>query len=106
MLLELHPEALEELEAAVAWHNRERAGRGDLLYEEVQRRVAQATRFPRSGAPVAGFDARYDVRSYGLRRLPYRVITAVVSRAPLVIAIAHTRREPAYWRDRLGTGDE
>ena len=25
MLLELHPEALEELEAAVDWHNRERA---------------------------------------------------------------------------------
>ena len=51
MLLELHPEALEELEAAVVWHNRERAGRGDLLYDEVRRRVAQATRFPKSGAP-------------------------------------------------------
>ena len=36
MLLELHPEALEELEAAVVWHNRERAGRGDLLHDEVR----------------------------------------------------------------------
>ncbi len=106
MLLELHPEAMEELEAAVAWQNHERAGRGDRLYDEVRRRLAQATRFPRSGAPVAGFDARYNVRSYGLRRFPYRIVTAVVSGAPLVVAIAHTRREPAYWRDRLGTGDE
>jgi hypothetical protein len=48
MLLELHPEALEELEAAVVWHNRERVGRGDLFYDEVRRRVAQATRFPKS----------------------------------------------------------
>lgn len=103
MLLELHPEAVEELEAAVAWHNRERPGHGDLLYDEVRRRVMQATRLPRSGAPVAGFDARYDVRSYGLRRFPDRVITAVVSGAPLVVAITHTRREPAYWRDRLPT---
>jgi hypothetical protein len=31
MLRELHPEAVEELEAAVVRHNRERAGRGDLL---------------------------------------------------------------------------
>lgn len=106
MLLELHPEALEELEAAVVWHNRERAGRGDLLYDDVRRRIAQATRFPRSGAPVAGFDARYDVRSYGLRRFPYRVITAVVTAAPLVVAVAHTRREPGYWRERLSAGDE
>ena len=101
MLLELHPEAVEELEAAVVWHNHERPGNGDRLYDEIRRRVTQATRFPKSGAPVAGFDARYDVRSYGLRRFPYLVITAVVSGAPLVVAIAHARREPAYWRDRL-----
>jgi hypothetical protein len=106
MLLELHPEALEELEAAVVWHNRERAGRGDLLYDEVRRRVAQATRLPRSGAPVVGFDARYDGRSYSLQRFRYRVITAVVIGAPLVVAVAHTRREPTYWRERLGAGDE
>jgi len=101
MLLELHPESVEELEAAVAWHNRERPGHGDLLYDEIRRRVAQATRFPRSGAPIAGFDDRYDVRSYGLRRFPCRVITAVVNGSQLVIAIAHTSRESDYWRERL-----
>ena len=101
MLLELHPEALEELEAAVVWHNRERAGRGDLLYDEVRRRLTQATRFPKSGAPVVGCDARHDVRSYSLRRFPYRVITAVVGGRPLIIAVAHTSREPSYWRERL-----
>ena len=101
MLLELHPDAVEELEAAVVWHNRERIGRGDLLYDDVRKRIAQATRFPMSGAPVVGLDAKYDVRSYGLRRFPYRVITAVVIGAPLVVAVAHTRREPGYWRARL-----
>ena len=101
MLLELRPEAVEELEAAVAWHSRERAGRGDLLYDEIRRRVAQATRFPRSGAPVVGLEARYDVRSYSLRRFRYRVITALVSGKPLLVAVAHTSREPTYWRARL-----
>jgi len=101
MLLELHPEAVEELEAAVAWHNRERLGYGDLLFDELRKRVAQATRFPRSGAPVVGFEPGYDVRSYSLRRFAYRVITAVVNGTPLVVAVAHTSREPSYWRERL-----
>ncbi len=68
MLLELHPEALEEFDATVVWHDRERLGHGALLYEEVRKRIAQAARLPKSGAPVAGFDAKYDVRSYGVRR--------------------------------------
>jgi len=50
MLLELHPEAMEELEAAVVWHKRKRSGHGDLLFDEVRKRVAQATRLPESGA--------------------------------------------------------
>jgi len=45
MLLELQPDALEELEAAVVWHNRERAGRGDLLYDEVSRHISTGPKF-------------------------------------------------------------
>jgi hypothetical protein len=39
------------LKSAVVWHNRERCGYGDLRFDEVRKRVAEATRFPRSGAP-------------------------------------------------------
>ena len=101
MLLEVHPEALEEFDVAVVWHDRERPGNGLLLYEEVRKRVAQAARLPKSGAPVLGFKPEYDVRSYGVRRFRYRVITAVVKGSLFVIAVAHTSREPRYWRARL-----
>ena len=54
-------------------------GLGDRLCEEVRRRVAQATRFPTSGAPAVGLGARYGVRSYKLQRFRCRVIAAVVN---------------------------
>lgn len=101
MLLEIHPAALEELESEVRLLEGEREGHGHLFYEEVRRKVAQASQFPRSGAPVVGFDESRDVRCFTLRRFPFRVVTAIVRDARLVVAVAHTRREPGYWRERL-----
>lgn len=101
MRLPFHPDALIELDQAVAWHERERAGYGSLLFEEVIRKVDQATSLPRSGAPVMGFDARHDVRKYVVRRFRYVLITAIVEEQITVIAVAHTSRAPGYWRDRL-----
>lgn len=64
----------------------------------MSRRVGQAARLPQSGTRVAGFAA---VRQFALQRFRYLVITALVGREHLVIAVAHTAREPGYWRDRL-----
>lgn len=100
-LLAIHPEALDELASQVELLEEEREGHGRLMYEEVRRRVTQASRFPRSGAPIGGFDARYDVRCYTLRRFPFRVVTALIGGRRFVIAVAHTQREPGYWRERL-----
>jgi plasmid stabilization system protein ParE len=101
MRLPFHPDALIELDQAVAWHERERAGHGSVLFDEVIRKVEQAARFPRSGAPVLGFDAQYDVRKLVVNRFRYVLITAIVESALMVIAVAHTSRAPGYWRDRL-----
>ena len=89
-MLPFHPEAGAELEAAVTWLEEEQPGHGDLLFNDVSKKVAQATAFPESGAPVHGFDARNDVRAYTLGRFRYRVITAVVSGSPAVVAVART----------------
>lgn len=101
MHLPIHPEALTELDHAMAWHERERLGYGLLLLDEVSAKIEQAARFPRSGTSVAGFEARHDVRRYAVRRFRYVVITAVVDEVLTVMAVAHTSREPGYWRERL-----
>ena len=78
MRLRLHPAALAELDEAVAWYEARRTGWGSLLFEQVSLRIGQAARFPRSGAPVMGFESRYDVRQYVLSRFKYVVILFVV----------------------------
>jgi plasmid stabilization system protein ParE len=101
MRLRLHPAALAELDEAVAWHEERRTGWGSVLFEELSLRIGQAARFPRSGAPVMGFESKYDVRQYVLSRFKYVVITAHVSGEQVVVAVAHTSRQPKYWRRRL-----
>lgn len=93
MLLELHPRAVDELEARVRLLERERKGHGHLFYAEVPRRVAQAARFPGSGVPVPGFEARPDVRCFTLRRFPFRLVTARV-RDDRLASPSHTTDGP------------
>ena len=100
MTLALDASAERELTEAYELHERERPGHGELLLAEIERIVARAERFPRSGSIVRGLEP-HDVRSFGLRRFPYNVIVARIGGAPVVVAFAHMKREPSYWRDRL-----
>lgn len=100
--LRLHPGAGAELEQAAIGYERERPGWGPLFFGEVRRKIAQAATLPGSGAPIAETPPDRDVRAYGLSRFPFRVIVALVGDERFVIAVAHTKREPRYWLERLG----
>lgn len=93
--------AADELEAAALWYEGEREGYGRLLMSEVARSVARAARLPESGATVAGITPELDVRRFAVRRFPYSVVTALVLGRRTVIAVAHHRRAPGYWRERF-----
>jgi toxin ParE1/3/4 len=101
MRLPFEAEAVTELEEAARWYESERAGYGALFVREVRRSVARAASFPRSGTPVDGLNPACDVRRFVVRRFPYLVITALFGEQRAVVAIAHGRRRPGYWRDRL-----
>ena len=102
MLLRLHPKARAELRAAVVQFEEERPGSGARLADTVERRIEQAARFPQSGALVLGFDEDLDVRQFVVgHRLPFVIITALIDDERVAIAVAHTRREPGYWKDRI-----
>jgi hypothetical protein len=42
-----------------------------------------------------------DIRSTKVKRFPYRVVYVVVDDSIDVIAVAHAKRRPGYWRRRL-----
>lgn len=97
----LHPAAQEELLAEIEYLEDKEPGLGERYFSQVERRVRQAARFPAIGAPVLGFEERYDVRRFTLQSFPAAIVTALISGELIVIAVAHTRRDPEYWKTRL-----
>jgi hypothetical protein len=50
---------------------------------------------------LSGSDPDHDVRQFVVGRFPYLVITGIVTGQRAVVAVAHSRRRPGYWGDRL-----
>lgn len=93
-MLPFHPEAAAKLEAATKWCASEDKDLSARFVAEVKRRVNQASALPRSGPRVLGVPERFDARAFGLSGFPYLTITATVNETRLVVAVAHTSREP------------
>jgi hypothetical protein len=81
--------------AAIAWYDEQEPGLGRRLNSEVEHAVASVLAQPRSGTP-AGASARRVL----LKRFPFSVVYRVSAEELLVVAVAHHRRRPAYWRGR------
>lgn len=45
--------------------------------------------------------AELGLRQVRLRQFPYRLVYMVVSDEIVIVAVAHERRRPGYWQDRL-----
>jgi hypothetical protein len=43
----------------------------------------------------------YETKVYRLRRFPYLLVYSLSAAAVQVIAVAHGKRRPGYWRRRL-----
>jgi plasmid stabilization system protein ParE len=52
--------------------------------------------------PAVGEEIGRGMRRALLRRFPFSLIYAAEPDAILVVAIAHQRRRPGYWQDRIG----
>jgi plasmid stabilization system protein ParE len=92
-----HPEAETELFAAAAFYDAQAPGLGLEFLLEVERVAARTVEAPAVGAPyVAG------TRRLLARRFPYAVVYRVRGEQVVeIVAVAHYRRRPGYWRRRL-----
>ena len=93
--LVVHPAALAELEAATEWYRArsERAFEGFL--KEIDKTIEQIARDPSRFAP---FD--FGTRRALLRRFPYVIVFRQTPSQLEIVAVAHGRRRPGYWRER------
>jgi toxin ParE1/3/4 len=75
-----HPDAEAELQEVAA---------------EVERTISLVRQFPEAGSP----DAR-DCRRVVVARFPYSVVYRQTRDSIVIVAVAHQRRRPGYWRRR------
>lgn len=98
-----HPSAVTEAEEAAIWYSSEREGLGsrfgaslEWAVEQLQQDPVVATRYPHVPSDM-------NVRRIRLPRFPYDVVFSEHAGEFVVLAVAHHRRRPGYWRSRLAT---
>lgn len=96
MTVDFHPAASDEAEAAHGWYAERSPVAAARFREELDAAVTAILSDPDCGAPYL-----HGTRCYLLRRFPYLVVYHRPSEARIeVVAVAHGRRRPGYWRAR------
>jgi len=93
----IHPAALEEVEAATDWYAQRSRRAAERFVDELDLAIDQIARNP----------AQYPLREFGtrrtvLQRFPFVIVFRKAAAGVEIIAVAHGRRRPGYWRARLG----
>ncbi|MDR2984252.1 MAG: type II toxin-antitoxin system RelE/ParE family toxin [Nocardiopsaceae bacterium] len=101
LAFDLHPEAQAEFAADVDWYDEREVGVGGRFAESVRAAVDAAVDDPDAWAKWPGWHGHPVVRSKGVAGFPYHVVYYVEDDLLTVIAVAHAKRRPGYWRDRV-----
>lgn len=95
--VEFHPAAREEFDAAMSYYEAVRQHLGAAFLDAVQEATDYVQREPQAGAR-----ASTGLHRVMVRRFPYYLLYAVEETRIFLVAVAHFRRRPGYWRTRLG----
>lgn len=96
-MIRFRPAAAREFAADYRHYENDYPGRGerfvaavDIVLREIE---AHPERYPLLQEP--------DIRSAKVKRFPYRAVYVIVGEDVDIIAVAHAKRRPGYWRRRL-----
>ena len=96
-----HPDAEAEVTEAVRYYEGRSPGLGSDLLSEIERALRLISRHPEACQRVGR-----RARRKPLWRFPYNLIYAVYPDRIRVVAFAHQKRRPFYWRKRQGDAPE
>lgn len=88
--------AEEEMTEASQFYEAASTGLGIDFLDDVQRVINAVRESPLAGSTVGG-----KFRRVLLHRFPFSIIYAAEADAIVIVAVAHQRRRPNYWRSRL-----
>lgn len=98
MKLVFHPAARAELEAAGDWYDERVSGLGDGLIDAVE---DTATRIAEAPERYAVLPSEPRARRLVVAGFPFSVVYTVAGDTLFIVAIAHHRRRPGYWMERM-----
>lgn len=88
--------AQQEVDDAVFWYNNQTENVGLEFLDELDRAVRLVKSYP-----LAFTEIEPEIRRCRLARFPYALIYGIEPQTIVVIAVAHLRRQPGYWADRI-----
>lgn len=88
--------AREEFSAAVSWYEEQRPGLGAEFFDAVVHATALIQAHPEIGTLPS--DRR--TRRLLVQKFPYQVVYRLSDEHIIIVAIAHLKRRPGYWKRR------
>lgn len=88
-------EAAQDVLAAFAWYEEQRAGLGALFRDAMDAATLRIAQWPEVPAPQYR-----DLRRVFVSRFPYAIYYRVYSDSVVVVAVVHGKRHPNIWRKR------
>ena len=92
----IHSEATRELDNAIKYYEQQKIGLGLDLLSEIEQALEKIKINPNLGTPhtIEG------ICRYVIRRFPYIIFYVEFEAFIWVVAIAHGKRKPDYWKKR------
>ena len=94
--IEFHPEATVELDEAVGYYEQCAPGLGIDLRKEVEVATQKI-----QAAPLRWMSYSKNTRRFLIQRFHFLVIFFEFADKILIVAVAHGKRRPGYWHNRL-----
>ena len=86
----------QEIDEAVAWFDGQVEGKGTEFLDDLDRVIRRVKAYP-----FASTEIEPDIRRCLFTRFPYSLVYGIEEQTIVVIAVAHYRRIPGYWVDRV-----
>ena len=88
--------ARKEFAAAVQWYEEQRPGLGAEFFEAVVQSTTLIQAQPEIGTPYPD----HETRRVLVQRFPYQVVYRLTPDEIVILAVAHLKRRPGYWKNR------
>jgi len=94
-------EAEDELIEAEKWYERQRPGLGREFRTAIDEGMERLLKAPLAASPIVNLPPSISARRVLVKRFPYSIVFIEHGEDLWVVAFAHHRRRPGYWRQRL-----